>query len=1032
MADGAIHHPMLGTDLGVARTLPGSYATAPGVDTSTDVGAMFYRYDAELDAVGSLDGAGVHSTMTYDRPADGNLSAGTGKLSSTEDVRGRRRMVYNSAGQTVVEYDYAQNGVSRTFDRVGRVVEEQSRVAVGTDLNLTPTEQSVFRTYTYNDPGVVIFSDRNGDDTTVTTNYAAGTVTTETDDYTKVARLGGDGSPRLLHDTSSPINPGDNFGAGHSLVAYARDAVGRVTAETTIVSQNGVTTPSVRVTTTYAGPDPATRTIATAPAGTDAGYQTVLTETFDVDDLGRVQSMDVDLIAAASRWSSGTTPSDHAVDAVFAADGRLDSLSHRVAGVSTPAVTSDYDYRGDGRITSVTHRRGGTIGDMIATHSTDRTADGRHLSAAAEVFTRGGVSMASASATFGHDSRRNIVSAVYASSTTDEDLLAGFRTVSPDTEVTDGADLAAGRRLLQSGDRRFRYDAEGRLIKTLDDGTFSDDLEELAYDVAGRLRNVTRTNDPVVGSDTVSATAFAYDAAGRRVATRVVDDSGVPVTTGAYGDAGLAELTFDASGAVTGHVATLPGVSAPVALSGADATGQTVLLLPDYAGAIRTYAAFDGAGNPTAYRHQNSDGHGVPTSQLDNDNGRFDAVDLPVIFAGRGYESSTGSYHLGGGLGYDAGLGRRLSPNVSSSLDDYTLSTGHANVRVAQRDSAPSPGTPSYLVGTHLALEAVGLLPGIGIMADLINAGLYGLEGDYVNASLSVGAAIPLIGYAANAARVGRAAGTAADITVDVTRLYRASRAADLTHNFIESVYNVYSGVQTLQRDGDSLVGRVQIAAGLFGVSVNTAAATGVTERIVRTTAEPSRRAKAAVSRAAIPPKQLTHLTSEEAYLQIMGVGPTAGKIGSQWGIFALESGKVPRSLFWRSFNTLVAERQGFRLQANLTHLIEIPSEAVGHFGRPLPMGPFSAYRRWVAGVHSTPLGSIEIHSGAFIRGEILQHGVFRQAKLAERMRYYGHQFTLDYGVDAGLYGIAALGTVVYVGEQGIIDAYNWLRGDDR
>jgi hypothetical protein len=47
-------------------------------------------------------------------------------------------------------------------------------------------------------------------------------------------------------------------------------------------------------------------------------------------------------------------------------------------------------------------------------------------------------------------------------------------------------------------------------------------------------------------------------------------------------------------------------------------------------------------------------------------------------------------------------------------------------------------------------------------------------------------------------------------------------------------------------------------------------------------------------------------------------------------------------------------------------------------------------------------------------------------------MKYYGHQFILDYGIDAGLYGIAGLGTAIYVGPQGIIDGYNWLRGDDQ
>jgi YD repeat-containing protein len=171
-------------------------------------------------------------------------------------------------------------------------------------------------------------------------------------------------------------------------------------------------------------------------------------------------------------------------------------------------------------------------------------------------------------------------------------------------------------------------------------------------------------------------------------------------------------------------------------------------------------------------------------------------------------------------------------------------------------------------------------------------------------------------------------------------------------------------------------------------------------------------------------PKGLTHLTTKASYEAIVEGRGTAGKIGGKWGIFALDSAKVPGSRFWRSFNTLVPGK--------LTHSIDIPTGAISAFTRPIGWGPFSAYRRWVAGVHSTPLGSIDVHAGTFIRGEIFKNGIFRQATRGEWMKYYGHQFILDYGIDAGLYGIAGLGTAIYVGPQGIIDGYNWLRGDDQ
>lgn len=170
--------------------------------------------------------------------------------------------------------------------------------------------------------------------------------------------------------------------------------------------------------------------------------------------------------------------------------------------------------------------------------------------------------------------------------------------------------------------------------------------------------------------------------------------------------------------------------------------------------------------------------------------------------------------------------------------------------------------------------------------------------------------------------------------------------------------------------------------------------------------------------------KTLTHLTTKASYEAITEGGETAGKIGGKWGIFALDASKVPQSRFWRLFNALVSD--------NLTHQIDTPAGAVSAFNRPIAWGPVSAYRRWIAGVHSTPLGSIDLDAGTFLRGEIFKNGVFRQTTRGEWMKYYGHQFVLDYGIDAGLYGIVGLGTAIYVGPQGIIDGYNWLREDRR
>lgn len=63
---------------------------------------------------------------------------------------------------------------------------------------------------------------------------------------------------------------------------------------------------------------------------------------------------------------------------------------------------------------------------------------------------------------------------------------------------------------------------------------------------------------------------------------------------------------------------------------------------------------------------------------------------------------------------------------------------------------------------THEVLDTVGLIPGLGIAADLSNAALYAYEGDYVNASVSAAAASPIGGQAVTAAKYAKKAASTA------------------------------------------------------------------------------------------------------------------------------------------------------------------------------------------------------------------------------------------------------------------------------
>ncbi|WP_438347724.1 DNA/RNA non-specific endonuclease [Paenibacillus sp. FA6] len=84
---------------------------------------------------------------------------------------------------------------------------------------------------------------------------------------------------------------------------------------------------------------------------------------------------------------------------------------------------------------------------------------------------------------------------------------------------------------------------------------------------------------------------------------------------------------------------------------------------------------------------------------------------------------------------------------------------------------------------TQVVLDVAGLIPGVGEVADLLNAGIYVARGDYTNAALSAAAAIPFIGWGAagakavsrgiSAVKTGQKALKATDRAVDTAKAVR-------------------------------------------------------------------------------------------------------------------------------------------------------------------------------------------------------------------------------------------------------------------
>ncbi len=90
--------------------------------------------------------------------------------------------------------------------------------------------------------------------------------------------------------------------------------------------------------------------------------------------------------------------------------------------------------------------------------------------------------------------------------------------------------------------------------------------------------------------------------------------------------------------------------------------------------------------------------------------------------------------------------------------------------------SAPYPEWDDYSNGVHGGLDAIGLVPGAGEIADGANAAIYLAEGNRVDAGLSAAGMIPFAGWAATGGKVLRYA----DELFEIGEGVRRSKAADI------------------------------------------------------------------------------------------------------------------------------------------------------------------------------------------------------------------------------------------------------------
>ena len=189
-----------------------------------------------------------------------------------------------------------------------------------------------------------------------------------------------------------------------------------------------------------------------------------------------------------------------------------------------------------------------------------------------------------------------------------------------------------------------------------------------------------------------------------------------------------------------------------------DHLGSTVTLA-DANGAITSSTTYDSFGNATSniattYRYTGR--------EYDSDTGLY-------YYRNRWYDPETGRFISEDPIGFaggDVNLYGYVSNNPLSFIDPFGF------WRCSSNDPPESSGWWDAVQG---ALDIAGLAPGVGILADLTNAGISVARGNYTDAALSMAAAVPVIGTAAGAGKLANRLNKVAK------RAARASKGATRT-----------------------------------------------------------------------------------------------------------------------------------------------------------------------------------------------------------------------------------------------------------
>jgi RHS repeat-associated protein len=102
----------------------------------------------------------------------------------------------------------------------------------------------------------------------------------------------------------------------------------------------------------------------------------------------------------------------------------------------------------------------------------------------------------------------------------------------------------------------------------------------------------------------------------------------------------------------------------------------------------------------------------------------------------------------------------------------------------------------NIIKGLQDALDIAGFIPGIGEVFDLLNAGIYAIRGDNLNAGLSLVGVIPFVGWFSTGSRIGR---NVFGIVKNVDKIIEGVRFGSQTGSIIVRASEGYTSFRALK-----------------------------------------------------------------------------------------------------------------------------------------------------------------------------------------------------------------------------------------